>query len=62
MAARAESAAGAQATEEDMMSDLGIGVVGCGLIGTRHGILFDSLDGASLACGIHAPLEAVFGV
>ena len=30
------------------MSDLGIGVVGCGLIGTRHGMLFDSLDGVSL--------------
>ncbi len=30
------------------MSDLGIGVVGCGLIGRRHGALFDSLDGVSL--------------
>lgn len=30
------------------MSDIGIGVVGCGLIGTRHGGLFDSLDGVSL--------------
>ncbi len=30
------------------MSDIGIGVVGCGLIGTRHAVLFDSLDGVSL--------------
>ena len=30
------------------MGDIGIGVVGCGLIGTRHGGLFDSLDGVSL--------------
>ena len=30
------------------MGDVGIGVVGCGLIGTRHGVLFDSLDGVSL--------------
>ncbi len=30
------------------MSDIGIGVVGCGLIGSRHATLFDSLYGVSL--------------
>ena len=30
------------------MGEIGVGVVGCGLIGTRHATLFDALDGTTL--------------
>jgi len=46
------------------MTDIGIGVVGCGNIGSRHAGLFNSLDGVTLkaVCDIDGEkAEAVAG-